>query len=155
MTFSVPILGDALHENTETFFVNLASNSSTNATLAKTQVTGKIIDNDAAPLVTISNVTVGEGDDAVFIVKLSAPSGLDVKFSYATANLTAIAGSDYNSLPLTTFTIVAGDTTAIITVKTLNDTIKEPTKQFQLRLSGAVNALFGNATALGTILDND
>ena len=154
-TFSVPVIGDALHENTETFLANVAldSTTATNAALVKNQVTGKIIDNDAAPLVRISNVTVNEGDDAVFTVKLSAPSGLDVTVSYATANLTAIAGSNFTSLPLTTITITAGNTTAYITVKTINDTIKEPTKQFQLRLSGAVNALFGNASGLGIILD--
>ena len=46
-TFVVPVLGDTLAEGDETFVVNLTTG--VNATIADTQGTATIIDNDAAP----------------------------------------------------------------------------------------------------------
>jgi uncharacterized repeat protein (TIGR01451 family) len=46
-TFTVPVLGDTVYEPTETFFVNLSLPS--NATIARAQAVGTIIDDDAVP----------------------------------------------------------------------------------------------------------
>ena len=52
--------GDTLDEPDETFVVNLSN--ATNATLGDGQGVGTITDDDAAPTLTISDVTVAEGN---------------------------------------------------------------------------------------------
>ncbi|MCH8948637.1 MAG: hypothetical protein IH789_13605, partial [Acidobacteria bacterium] len=63
---------------------------------------GTIIDDDAAPTLTIDDVTIDpEGDsgttDAVFTVSLSQASGKSVTVDFATTDGTATAGADYTS----------------------------------------------------------
>ena len=54
---------------------------------------------DADPTLSINDVNVNEGDgSATFTVTLSEPSGVDTTFDYATADGTAIAPGDYNSV---------------------------------------------------------
>src|SRR5207302_2912678 len=76
-TIAVIVNGDTLNEADETFFVNLAS--ATHAAIADAQGMGTILNDDAAPMISIDDVAVAEGDsgtvDAVFTVSLSAPSG--------------------------------------------------------------------------------
>ena len=96
-SINVTVLGDTRDEANETFAVNLSS--PVNAAIATAQGIGTIVDNDAAPSIDISNVSVTEGNTgtktASFAVTLSAVSGQTVTVNYATANGTATAGSDY------------------------------------------------------------
>jgi subtilisin-like proprotein convertase family protein len=98
-TFLVPIVGDTLDEANETFTVTLSS--PTNATLGTATGTGTITDNDAAPTLSINDVTVTEGTGATvnaqFTVALSAISGQTVTVSAATASGTAISGTDFTA----------------------------------------------------------
>ncbi len=98
-TISVPVLGDTLDENDETFSVNLSA--PVNATLSTATGTGTIVDNDPTPTLSINSVSVQEGDsgtrNATLTVTLSAASSKQVTVSYATANGTATAGSDYTA----------------------------------------------------------
>ncbi len=158
-TISVSVVGDALDEVNESFFVNLSGPNY--ATLAVGQERGKgtISDNDAIPKLSIGNLTVTEGNsgtlDVVFTVKLSAASGLAVTVDYATVNGSATAGSDYNSTN-GSLTFNPGETTKTITVSILGDSVHEQlSKAFSLGLSNALNALFANSQGIGTILDND
>jgi len=57
---------------------------------------------------------------------------------YATANGTAIAGSDYRATS-GTLTIAAGQTSGTIAVQVIGDTAKEADETFYLNLSNAVN----------------
>jgi len=57
---NVTIVGDAVDEPNETFVVNLSS--PVNATLADSQATVTITDDDPAPVLTISDVSVNEGN---------------------------------------------------------------------------------------------
>ncbi len=154
-TITVLVAGDALHELNETFLINLTG--STNATLAVSQAVGTIADNDATPKLSINNPTITEGNngtvDLVFTVTLSAASGLPVTVNYATTDGTANA-TDYTSVN-GSLTFNVGETTKTITVSILGDAIAELKKTFSLNLSGALNALFANSKAIGTILDND
>ena len=51
-TLSVPVIGDTLSEDNETFFVNLSA--PTNATIARAQAVGTILDDDAADMFTLA-----------------------------------------------------------------------------------------------------
>src|SRR5262249_40625735 len=91
LTLTVPILGDSVDENDETF--SLVLSNAGNATIADGQGLGTIIDNDPVPLINISDATVVEGDtgtvNLAFTVSLSAASGRSVQVGYATGSGTA------------------------------------------------------------------
>src|SRR5207253_2778202 len=66
----------------------------------------------------------------------------------------AMAGSDY--LPVSgTLTFAPGETALPVAVSILGDLLNEATETFALNLSNPTNAAFGDAQAIGTIIDND
>jgi ribosomal protein L35AE/L33A len=152
----VPIVGDLTTEAQETFAVNLSG--ATNATIADSQATGTIADNDPPPTISIGNVSVTEGNsgtaNASFAVTLSAASGFTVTVNYATANGTATASSDY-STRTGTVSFAPGTTAQTISVPIAGDTTNEPTESFVVNLSAPSNATIADAQAIGTIADND
>ena len=155
-TITMTIVGDSTDEPDESFFVNLTA--PTNATISDGQAQVTIFDNDAPPSLTISSVFATEATgttvNAIFTVKLSAVSGFAVTVNFATADGSALAGSDYNSAS-GSLTFNPGETTKTITVSILGDSDKELTETFSLKLSNALNAVFANSDGIGTILDND
>ncbi|HEY9693877.1 MAG TPA: DUF4347 domain-containing protein, partial [Oculatellaceae cyanobacterium] len=154
-TITVPIVGDTVYENNETFFVNL---SGANVTIADSQGIGTINNNDSAtPAISINDVTITEGDsgtsNATFTVSLSAASGVTTTVNYATANNTATAGSDYTALS-GTLTFNPGLTSQTITVPIVGDTVYENNETFFVNLSGA-NVTIADSQGIGTINNND
>jgi len=87
-------------------------------------------------------------------VTLSAAAGRDVTVDYATSNGTATAGSDYTATS-GTLTISAGDTTGIIPVTVLQDTVYESDETVTMTLSSASNATISDATGTFTITDDE
>lgn len=156
-TFVVPILGDKLFEQTETYSVQLSNASG--ATIATATGTGTIQDNDPQIYLSVADATMVEGDsgttDAVFNVTLSAACEADINVNYATADGTATSASDYT--PTTgTLTIPAGQTTGMIRVPVIGDKVIEAfEKKFTLNLTSPVNATLSNGSATGIIRDND
>ena len=106
----------------------------------------------------IADATVAEGDtgtgDAVFRVTLTPASNATVGVSWATADRTATAGSDYRA-GSGRLTFRAGQTTQRITVLVLGDLLSEPDEQFTVTLHSPSNATLADATATGTIRDDD
>ncbi|MFN8062863.1 MAG: Calx-beta domain-containing protein [Vicinamibacterales bacterium] len=153
---SVSVLGDTLDEADETFTVALSSAG--NATILDATGVGTIVDNDPTPTLSIGDVTVTEGNfftvTATFTVTLSAPSGRAVTVNYATANGTAVSGSDYTATN-GTVTINPGSTTATISVTILGGFTREPTETFTMNLSSPTNATILDGVAVCTIIDND
>jgi hypothetical protein len=156
-TVSVTVRGDALDETNETFRLLLSSPA--NATIAAGTGTCTITDNDPPPSITITNATVTEPDtgaiNAVFTIKLSAPSGRPVSVKYATADGTATGGTDYTAIALTTLTFSVGQTSRTVLVPVKGDLVKEANETFFLNLSNAVNATISDAQGLGTITNDD
>ena len=140
-TISVPVLGDLTNENNETFTVTLSN--PVNAGITTAVGTGTIVNNDGLPSLTIGSPSVVEGDNGntnlTFTVTLSPASGRSVNVSYATANGTAIVGSDYNNNS-GTLTFAAGVTTQTINVVVRGDTTVEPNETVLVNLSNPVNA---------------
>ncbi|HYO92193.1 MAG TPA: Calx-beta domain-containing protein [Pyrinomonadaceae bacterium] len=96
-----------------------------------------------------------EAVPADFIISLSAPSGQAVTVKYATANVTAMAGSEYTAKLLTTLTFLPGETTKTFAVSVTGDLLDEPAETFRLVLSSPVNATIAIAAGTCTITDND
>ena len=75
--------------------------------------------------------------------------------NYATSDITATAGSDYQSVS-GTVTFAPGQTSQNITVYVYGDTTDEPDESFDFNLSGAVNATINPTQfARGRILNDD
>jgi large repetitive protein len=161
-TVTVLVNGDVLNEAKETFFVNLSN--PTNATIADGQGVGSILNDDAVPTLTINDATVTEGNagtvSATFTVNLSAASGQTVTVSYATANGTARAGSDYVAAA-GNLTFAPGETSKTITVLVNGDRLGEANElgeakeNFFVNLSSPTNATFADGQGVGTIVDDE
>ncbi len=152
-TFNVQTTGDSLDEDDESFTVTLSS--PTNATLGDDTGEATITDDDAAPALSIDDVTVTEGGVAQFTVELDAVSGKDVTVNWATSDGTATASSDYTPQASQSVTIAAGRQSATVSVQTTDDGDDESNETFTVELSGAANATVSDATGEATIVDND
>ena len=89
-----------------------------------------------------------------FKVTLPRKSPLKVSVSYATADGTATAGTDYTTTK-GTLVFAPGETSKTVAVPIVGDTAIEPDETFTLSLSNPVSAVLGSATATGTITNDD
>ena len=117
-----------------------------------------ITDDDDPPSLDVDDVTVTEGDsgtvNATFTVRLSTASGRTVTVDWATSDGTATAGADYTT-GSGTLTFAAGETEKTFDVAVTGDTVDEPDETYTVTLSNAGNASISDATATGTITDDD
>ena len=153
-TFTVPTLEDTTDEPDETLTVSASSATGTTGSIADTG-TGTIVDDDDAPAVSISDVSVTEGGDLVFDVTLSNASSGTITVDLATADGTAAAGDDYTSTT-GTITFAPGVTAATFTVSTTSDNVDEPDETLTVSVTGTTGTV-GDAsdTGTGTIVDDD
>ncbi len=157
-SFTVLVNGDTTPETNETFFVNVTN--VTGAVVTDGQGQGTIVNDDAAPNLTINDVTLNEGNAGTttftFTVSLSAPAGAGgVTFDIATANGTATAGSDYTAKSLTGQMIPAGSSTYTFDVLVNGDTTPETDETFFVNVTNITNAIGVDTQGLGTIVNDD
>ena len=155
-TITVAIHGDVLDEVSEAFNVNLST--PVNATIGDGIGLGTITDDDAAPTLSIGDVTVTEGNsgtvNAAFTVTLSAASSQSISVDYATANDSAVEPSDFKS-PSGKLTFAPGETTKTILIAVAGDTLDEINETFNVNLSAPLNATIADGLGVGTINDDD
>lgn len=157
-TFNVPIINDAIDEPNET--VNLALSNPSGGGVLGTPASAEltIIDDDAAPVLSINSISLNEGNSGTtpfnFTVNLTGATSQTVSVNYATANGTATAPSDYQTAS-GTVNFAPGETSKIVTVLVNGDTQVEPNETFAVNLSGATNATIGNGQGTGTIQNDD
>jgi hypothetical protein len=112
----------------------------------------------ALPTLRVVDMQIPEGNSGTstmsFAVTLSAPINRAVSVQYATHDGTATAPSDYQATS-GTLVIPANATSASIPVQIIGDTVPEPDETLTLTLSSPTNATLANATATGTILNDD
>ncbi len=153
---AVEVVADFFQETTETFAVVLSSPA--NAILGRTNGIGTILDNDPQPGISIESISITEGNigitNAVFTVSLTGPSGQPVSVRYATANNSAVAGSDYLARS-GTVAFPPGSTNQTITVPVVGDTNVELNESFFVNLSLATNATIATANASAIIVNDD
>ena len=107
--------------------------------------------------VSVADASATEGTDAKvdFIVTLDARNDCETAtVDWATADGTAIAGTDYAAAS-GTLTFGPGETTKTVSVAVLDDTGPESDETFTLQLSRALGATIVDATAAGTIANDD
>ena len=149
---------DTIFEATETAILTLATGTGYTVSTTNTAATVNIADNDLQPTINLSaNQTIVEGNtnpqNVSYTVTLSNASTQAITVQYATANGTAIGGSDYTSRT-GTLTFNPGIITQVINIPILNDSLNEANETFTLNLTTATNATLGTAkTATTTITD--
>ena len=156
-TVTVPVQGDTRDEANETFELGLSEPS--NATVTTNSATGTITDDDPLPALSIADASQAEGDSGTrnlqFSVQLSAASGRDITVAYATSDGSATtADSDYNAAN-GTLTFAAGETQKTIDVAIVGDTRNEADETFEVTLSNPAQATLDQATATGTIQNDE
>ena len=90
----------------------------------------------------------------VFVVSLSEQSSETVTVAFATANGTALAGTDYSATS-GTLTFSPGQVTQTISVSVTSDTLDEEDETFLVNLSNASGATIADGQATGSINDDD
>ncbi|MBD2443165.1 hypothetical protein H6G25_08115, partial [Dolichospermum sp. FACHB-1091] len=156
-TLTIDPTADTTFEADETVALTLAAG--TGYTVGTTTaVTGTITNDDLVPNINLSaNQTIVEGNtnpqNVTYSVTLSNTSAQTITVQYATANGTAIAGSDYTSTS-GTLTFNPGVTSQVINIPILNDSINEANETFSLTLNSPTNASLGiSQTVTTTITD--
>ncbi|MFT8242468.1 DUF4214 domain-containing protein [Roseomonas sp. BN140053] len=163
LTVPVRAWGDTLNELDENVVLELF-NPTGGAVLAggapTLRATGVILDNDGSGsnlALFVSDTTLVEGDSgtqqAVFQVSLSQAATAPMTFNYATANGSALAGTDYTGRS-GSFTIAAGQSSAAVAVDVRGDGLVEDSESFSLVVTSATAGIAA-AAGTATVLDDD
>ncbi|WP_417392204.1 Calx-beta domain-containing protein [Gimesia sp.] len=156
-TIEITVYGDTNFEADEQFVVNLL-NSST-GTILKNNSALVWIEDDEYTDVRIDNTEINENEGTASItVSLSQPASEEIMVDYATADLSALAGSDYQSAS-GSITFTLGEQTKTITVPLINNPTTEFDETFLINLTNLQSdnniAILINSQATVTIHDDD
>ena len=151
-TVTVTLVDDDVHEDDETFTLHLSM--AENAAVSTASATGTIVDDDAAPELSIAGGTAPEGGTIAFAVTLTGSTSRTTTVDYATAEETADEDADYEPVH-GTLAFLPGESAKTVTVTLVDDDVHEDDETFTLHLSMAENAAVSTASATGTIVDDD
>ena len=158
-TIAVPVMDDALDEPDEELTVTLSAAMHAEIDAAGRTATGTIRDNDGPPELSIDDSSAAESAGTMhFTVKLHPASGNRVTVHYETEDGTAVdfLDPDYTKTA-GTLTFRHGEVLEqTIVVPILQDDVDEGDQEtFTMTLLDPVNATLGDASAIGTITDDD
>ena len=156
-TVSLDVLVDAIDEIDETLEVSLTLPTG-GVTIADGTAVVTIVDDDTAEL-SIVDLTFGEADGTVAAVRvtLSGESSRTVSVSFATSDVSAAAGSDYQ-FASGVLTWAAGDVgVRTADVQIIDDGVDEADETFVVDLSGVVGGatIVGGSSGTVTVTDDD
>jgi hypothetical protein len=157
LTFSVPIMDDAIDEPNETITLTLSNPVSATLGIAPT-ATLTIVDDEPTPSITLSasGYSVNETAGAVVVTAtLSGQSAFTITVVITTSDGAATAGNDYAALSAT-LTFAPLQTSVTTSIAISDDVVYESSETFNIGLSGESNATLGApSTAVVTILDDE
>ena len=155
-SITININGDVEPESNETFTVNLYDVAGAN--VADAQGLG-IITNDDRSLISISDVTLVEGNSgistATFMITLSHPMPTPVFFDVGTSDGTANSGTDFIARSQAGRMIDAGRTRVVFEVNLSGDALVEADETFNVLLSNVIGATIADGAAVGTLTNDD
>jgi len=157
-TFNVVTCTDGLFEGNETVPLTLTSITGDAIKGTPDTATVNILDVDAQPSASISNVTQNELDSGTstfnFAVTLSGASATATTINYSTADVSATNGSDYVGVLSSSINIPATQTSGNILITVNGDTTYESNEAFTVTITSP-DVTIGNATGTGTITNDD
>jgi hypothetical protein len=109
------------------------------------------------PTVSVTDASVVEGPGAmlVFTVSLSNPSARSISVTYGTSDGTAVQPDDYTSTSGVLTFAPGGPSSQAVQVPVVDDQVFRGNRALDLTLGSAINATLGDATATGSIVDDD
>ncbi|HEX9639417.1 MAG TPA: Calx-beta domain-containing protein, partial [Acidobacteriota bacterium] len=153
---STPVLGDALYEADEFFWIDFSSSGL--ADFVDPSALGVIFNDDDPPSMQISDLQIVEGNagtsTAQFAVSISQASGLPARVDFSTLSGTATAGVDYSTASGQLLFPAMSTTPKTASVQIHGDTVFEPDETFFIQLADPVDASVGDGLAVGTILND-
>jgi Ca2+-binding RTX toxin-like protein len=161
-TITVNVAGDTRYEADETFSLTLSNASG--ATLGNAVTQGTILNDDAAPVVSVAidgaaSLTEAAAADQgfSFTITRSGESDLTSTVNWSLRAASAgLQGDDIaGGLVSGQLTFAAGQTTQTVVVKAFDDAHFEGDDRFEFVLSDASGATLGTTTAQATILNDD
>jgi concanavalin A-like lectin/glucanase superfamily protein/Calx-beta domain-containing protein len=156
-TVTVMVNGDTTYETDETFTVELSNAG--NATISDANGAGTIVNDDAAPVFTIDDVTQNEGNSSTtaftFTITKTGSTAVSSSVTYETVNGSATAPSDFTAIAPTLLTFAPAETSKQVTVLVNGDSSVEPDEMFTVHLSTPTDATISDADGTGTITNDD
>jgi hypothetical protein len=150
---SIPVeaLLDGIDEDGESFTLELSE--AVNATLEDATGNGSVIDIDAMPEVLIRDASGVEGQPVRVILGVRGASERTIEIEVRTADGTAVAGSDYESLTRTV-TLEPGQRQSFVELRLLSDQLAEGSEEFYLQPGRVTNATVSDeSTGAVTVTD--
>ncbi len=144
-TFTVPVCGDTVDELNESFAVTL-SNPTFGALGSPASVTTTITDDDAAPIISVSDVSACEVNSPdtqafVFTITRAGASALTSTVTVNTVSGTAVSPGDFVAINGLVVTFAPGETTKTVTVTVNGDNTFETDESFTLQIVAASSDL--------------
>jgi hypothetical protein len=150
---SIPVeaLLDGIDEDRESFTLELSE--AVNATLEEATGNGSVIDIDAMPEVLIRDASGVEGQPVRVVLGVRGASERTIEIEVGTADGTAAAGSDYESLTRTV-TLEPGQRQSFVELQLLSDQLAEGSEEFYLQPGRVTNASVSDeSTGAVTVTD--
>ena len=156
----VPLLGDILDEDDESFKVVIASGSlsAIRETGSRLEATVTLTDNDDSPTISLADVSVGEQQaQALVTYTLSAVSGRETSFRWSTQNGTATGGEDYTTVTNEQVAIPANTLSGTFRVTLRDDNVYEGPENFDVAIASASLSYVqeGGSDLTGSVTLND
>jgi hypothetical protein len=152
----IPVAGDVTFEPDETFSLVLSNPSG--APIGDAEGIATIANDDAPPVLSVTDVSSVEGNAGTrhleFVVSLTGASDVDASVDFATVDGTATGGTDFVAAS-GILSLPAGETTGVVDVVVKGDSAHEATEHLSLALSNPSNAVIGDGTGRGTIVNDD
>lgn len=157
-TVAIPITADTRYEPDETFTIRLASPNGAQLGLT-TLFTATILNDDAAPSISIADVTVNEGSQGTgwtlsATLTLSNESYASVTVAWATADGTAAAPEDYAAVSGTA-TFDPRTTSKTLSIPIAGDVYYEGDQHFFVNLSTPTGGTIADGQARITLREDD
>jgi hypothetical protein len=157
-TFDVPICSDAVYELNQTFDATLAIGSGSATLGTPNPATVTINNDDAAPTLSVSDVTQAEGDSGTsvfqFVVSLTGATEVVTEADFATADGTATAPGDYTGGGV--HLMFNPPTTSLgVNISVNGDTNFEPNETFFGNATNCINCSISDGQGQATIQNDD
>ena len=161
-SLDITITDDAAAETSETITIRWDNDptgiSNGDATPNTINFTGTITDNDSGAQLTIQDASADETSSSIaFRIDSSETLTQDVTFNYSTSigASDSAEADDFDPESAVSHTLSAGSVRGLIDIYLNDDDLYEGDETFTVTISNPVNASIADATATGTIIDDE